>query len=83
MEARKITVIESSKQSKKVILSEATTLGELKADFMANGIDCTNMDFYEGISKTELKSDSSILPTNVPYKGTTTNELPLMNLYSC
>lgn len=78
MEARKITVIESSKQSKKVIMSEATTLGELKADFMANGIDCTNMDFYEGISKTELKSDSSILPTNVPYKGTTTNELVFM-----
>ena len=78
MEARKITVIESSKQSKKVILSEATTLGELKADFIANGIDCTNMDFYEGISKTELKSDSSILPTNVPYKGTTTNELVFM-----
>lgn len=78
MEQRKITVIETNTQSKKVIMSAATTLGELKVDFDNNNIDYTNQAFYEGVSKTELKTDESILPTNVPYKGTTTNELVFM-----
>ena len=78
MEARKITVVETRNQSKKVIMSAATTLAELKRDFDANGIDYTDMAFYEGVSHTELKTDESVLPHDVPYRGTTTNELVFM-----
>lgn len=78
MEPRKITVFESKNQRKSVFLSSATTLEELKADFRANGIDYTDMAFYEGTTKTELKADNSILPHDVPYKGTITNELVFM-----
>ena len=78
MEARKITVVETRNQSKKVIMSAAATLAELKRDFDANGIDYTDMAFYEGVSHTELKTDESALPHDVPYRGTTTNELVFM-----
>jgi hypothetical protein len=36
------------------------------------------MTFYEGLSHTELLTDESILPHDVPYKGNTTNELVFM-----
>lgn len=78
MENRKITVIQTKNQKKSVIMSEATTLGELKADLRNNGIDYNGMTFFEGISKTELKTDASVLPHNVPYKGQITNELVFM-----
>lgn len=78
MENRKITVIQTKNQKKSVIMSEATTLGELKADLRNNGIDYSGMTFFEGISKTELKTDASVLPHNVPYKGQITNELVFM-----
>lgn len=78
MQSRKITVVETRNQSKKVIMSAATTLAELKRDFDANGIDYTDMAFYEGVSHTELKTDESVLPHDVPYRGTTTNELVFM-----
>lgn len=75
MEARKIVVMETSNHKKSVIMSAATTLAELKRDFDKNGINYTNMTFYEGVSKTELKLDNSILPHDVPHKGGITNEL--------
>ena len=78
MEARKITIIQTKGQKKSVIMSAATTLAELKADLVNNGIDYTNMTFYEGTSKTELKTDNSVLPHDVPYKGQITNELVFM-----
>lgn len=78
METRKITVIETKYQTKNVIMSNATTLSELKRDLDSNGINYTNMSFYEGVSKTELKNDNSILPHDIPYKGNTTNELVFM-----
>lgn len=78
METRKITVVSTKTQKKSVIMSAATTLGELKADLRDANIDYTDMTFYEGTSKTELKTDDSILPHDVPYKGTTTNELVFM-----
>lgn len=78
MESRKITVIQTKTQTKSVIMSSATTLSELKNDFRANNIDYTDMAFYEGISKTELKMDESYLPHDIPYKGTNTNELVIM-----
>ena len=78
MESRKITVVETKNQKKTVIMSTATTLAELKADLTRNGIDYTDMTFFEGVSKVELKSDNAMLPHDVPYKGTTTNELVFM-----
>lgn len=78
MEARKITVVSSRENKRNTFMSSATTLGELKADLDANNISYTDMTFYEGISKVELINDDSLLPTNVVYKGTTTNELVFM-----
>lgn len=78
MEARKITVVQTKNQRKSVIMSAATTLAELKADLRNNGIDYDGVTFFEGTSKTELKTDSSVLPHDVPYKGQVTNELVFM-----
>ena len=78
METRKIVVIQTKNQKKSVIMSAATTLAELKSDLRANGIDYDGMTFFEGTSKVELKNDASVLPHDVPYKGTITNELVFM-----
>lgn len=78
MEARKITVIQTKNQKKSVIMSSATTLAELKSDLRDNNIDYDGMTFFEGTSKVELINDNSVLPHDVPYKGTVTNELVFM-----
>ena len=78
METRKITIVSTRNQSKKVIMSSATTLAELKSDLRQNGIDYDGMTFFEGTSKVELKNDESVLPHDVPWKGTITNELVFM-----
>lgn len=78
MDARKITVVQTKNQKKSVIMSAATTLAELKSDLRANGIDYDGMTFFEGTSKVELKNGASVLPHDVPYKGTITNELVFM-----
>ena len=78
MEERKIVVVQTKNQKKSVIMSAATTLAELKSDLRANGIDYDGMTFFEGTSKVELKNDASVLPHDVPYKGTITNELVFM-----
>lgn len=78
MDVRKITVVQTKNQKKSVIMSAAMTLAELKSDLRANGIDYDGMTFFEGTSKVELKNDASVLPHDVPYKGTVTNELVFM-----
>lgn len=84
MEARKILFVLSNSSSQKSIMSEAETLGALKADMRRAGINYENMTFFEGRTRTELKDNASVLPTNVPVaaKGTvpasTTNELVFM-----
>lgn len=78
MEKRKITVIPTKTHKTQVIESAATTLSELKADLTKAGIDYTDCTFFEGLTKTELKNDAAILPHDVPYKGTTTNNLVFM-----
>ena len=78
MDVRKITVVQTKNQKKSVIMSAATTLAELKSDLRANGIDYDGMTFFEGTSKVELKNNASVLPHDVPYKGTITNELVFM-----
>lgn len=84
MEARKVLFVMNNSSSQKSIMSEAETLGALKADMRRAGINYDNMTFYEGRTRTELKDDASVLPTNVPVaaKGTTpattTNDLVFM-----
>lgn len=78
METRKITIISTKNHSTKVINSAATTLSELKTDLDNAGISYTDCTFFEGLTKTELKNDAAILPHDVPYKGTTTNNLVFM-----
>lgn len=78
METRKITIISTKNHSTKVIDSAATTLSELKTDLNKAGIEYTDCTFFEGLTKTELKNDAAILPHDVPYKGTTTNNLVFM-----
>ena len=78
METRKITIISTKNHSTKVINSAATTLGELKTDLNNAGIEYTDCTFFEGLTKTELKNNDAILPHDVPYKGTITNNLVFM-----
>ena len=78
METRKITIISTKNHSTKVINSAATTLAELKSDLNNAGISYTDCTFFEGLTKTELKNDAAILPHDVPYKGTTNNNLVFM-----
>lgn len=84
MEARKILFILSNSSNQKSIMSEAETLGALKADMRRADINYDGMTFYEGRTRTELKDDASVLPVNVPVpaKGanpaTTTNDLVFM-----
>ena len=78
MEKRKITVIPTKTHKTQVIESAATTLAELKSDLTKAGIDYTDCTFFEGLTKIELKNDAAILPHDVPYKGTTTNNLVFM-----
>lgn len=78
MEARNITIVSTSNQNKYVVNTDATTLSELKAALRQQGIAYEGMTFYEGLSHTELLTDESVLPHDVPYKGETTNELVFM-----
>ena len=78
MEQRTITVMSTKTQQRVSFQSAATTLGELKEDLRTQGIDYTNMTFFEGLSKVELKSDDSLLPHDIPYKGQVTNDLFFM-----
>jgi hypothetical protein len=78
METRIITVISTKNNSKIVIESNANTLGDFKKDLRKANIDYSDMTFYEGLTKTELINDESLLPRNVEYKGTVTNNLVFM-----
>ena len=55
--------------------STANTVAELKADLRKNGIPTENMAIQEGLTKMKFTSDSDYLPHDVPYKGTSTNNL--------
>jgi hypothetical protein len=78
MEARNITIVSTSNQNKYVVNTDATTLRELKAALNAQNIAYEGMTFYEGLSHSELLTDDAVLPHDVPYKGTITNELVFM-----
>ena len=73
---RTITVFNQNTQEKSVFTNvEASTVGELRSFLTGKGYNLTNMDLREGVSRTDLKADSSQLPHDIPYKGSTTNDL--------
>lgn len=78
MEARKVVIVNNKTQSQKTIMSNATTLGELKAEAVAAGINITDMTWYEGHMRAELKDDASPLPATVMWKGTETTDLTFL-----
>lgn len=94
MEPREIRIINSKDQRRYKIITAATTLLQLKEDIMANNniqmyddgnwvpntepINTSGMTFTEGITRIELISDESQLPTHVRFKGTFTNSLVML-----
>lgn len=75
---RKITVIVSATNTRHTFDTDVTTLGQFKRLLEDNGINTENQSYYEGVSKTELLNDDSVLPTNIPYKGRIENNLVIM-----
>ena len=78
MENRKIIIVDSSSNQKVVVDTDAETFGELKRAARNAGINYEGKDWLEGITKTSPVGDDSLLPTNVNYKGTVTNNLVYM-----
>lgn len=78
MQERTIMIANQKTQKRYSIQSDVTTLGELKSQLSLQGIDYSGMTFTEGITKTQLISDDSLLPTNVMYHGQPTNNLVIL-----
>jgi hypothetical protein len=78
MEIRQIQIANTKTQSRYILNTAATTLGELQDEMSAQGIDFTGMTFTEGLSKTQLLNRDSLLPTNVMFKGQPTNDLVML-----
>lgn len=75
MNPRSFTIMDSDTQVTKVIQSSAQTVAELKRDLRANGFNVENKTIQEGVTGIEFKTDDAILPHDVPYNGTITNDL--------
>lgn len=78
MENREILIANTRTQRRDKVITDATTLGELKSALTSAGIDFSDMTFTEGISKTQLLDDATQLPQNVMYKGNPTNNLVIL-----
>lgn len=94
MEKREILIANNRDQSKYRIVTDATTLGELQDAIARNEnvykmvgqswvnnpspINISGLTFTEGITKTQLLARDSALPTNVQFKGQTTNNLVML-----
>ena len=73
---RTITVFNQNTQEKTVFENvEVSTVNDLKSFLRSKGYTLDNMDLREGVSKTDLTNGSSTLPHDIPYKGSTTNDL--------
>lgn len=75
MEARIFTIVDTDSQTTKEINSTATTIGELKRELTANGFNVEDKTIQEAITRIEFKDDNSVIPHDVPYRNTTTNNL--------
>lgn len=72
---KRFTVVDTRTNQVKTFNSTATTVGELKQDLLNIGINPEGMAIQEGLTKTELSGDESLLPSDVNYRGTVTNNL--------
>lgn len=74
---RQITIYESSRNGKITVFNdvECNTLAELKSLLREKGIDYSDKEFVEGVTNTKLIADDSRIPTNIPFKGKTTNDV--------
>lgn len=74
---RQITIYESAQNGKITVFNdvECNTLGELKQILDEKGINYSGMEFIEGVTNTKLLSDDSRIPTDIPFKGKTTNNV--------
>lgn len=74
---RQITIYESAKNGKITVFNdvECETLGDLKTLLRSKGIDYNGKEFVEGVTNTKLIADDSRIPTNIPFKGSTTNDV--------
>ena len=75
---RNIKIANTKTQQRYTLTTSATTLGELQDEMISHGIDFTGMSFTEGLSKTQLLTRDTPLPTNVMYKGQPTNDLVML-----
>ena len=75
---REIQVIANSQNKNEVYMSNAETLGELKAELINKGYVVEDMDIKEGKSRTDLRDELTPLPSNFNYKGVETNDLVIM-----
>jgi hypothetical protein len=75
---REIQVIANSQNKNEVYMSNAETLGELKAELINKGYEVEDMDIKEGKSRTDLRDELTPLPSNFNYKGVETNDLVIM-----
>lgn len=78
METRKVIIVNNKTQSQKTIMSNANTLGELKAEARAAGINIDGMTWYEGHLRAEIKDDAAELPPTVMWRGQETTELTFL-----
>lgn len=69
METRVIKIINNKTQTQVTLESRAKTLGELKREMDQRQIDYSDMTFYCGEMRAELKDDSAPLPETVNWKG--------------
>lgn len=75
---REIQVIANSQNKNEVYMSNAETVGELKAELINKGYEVEDMDIKEGKSRTDLRDELTPLPSNFNYKGVETNDLVIM-----
>lgn len=75
---REIQVIANSQNKNEVYMSNAETLGELKAELINKGYEVEDMDIKEGKSRTDLRDELTPLPSNFNYKGVETSDLVIM-----
>lgn len=78
METRKVSIINNKTQSQKTIMSNANTLGELKAEARNAGVNIEGMTWYEGHMRAELKDDASPLPATVMWRNQETTDLTFL-----
>ena len=74
-ELKTFTIVDTESLKTKEIKSNATTVAELKRDLRQNGFNVDGKIIQEALTRTEFKDDTSVLPHDVPYKGTRTNDL--------